>query len=39
VEQRDAFLKTIEQYCSYFMAKLGGVPTTPVDLFDQFSPP
>jgi hypothetical protein len=36
-EERDAFLKTIDQYCGYFMGKLGGVPTTPADLFDDLA--
>jgi len=34
-EERDAFLKTIDRYCDYFMARLGGVGTTPADLFDE----
>jgi hypothetical protein len=35
--ERDAFLATIDRYCEFFMSKLGGVPTTPADLFDQMT--
>jgi hypothetical protein len=35
VEERDAFLKTIDRYCEYFMKQHGGVPSTPVDVFNQ----
>jgi hypothetical protein len=37
VEQRDAFLKTIDQYCHYFTTRLNGIGTTPADLFDQLT--
>jgi hypothetical protein len=33
--ERDAFLRTIEDYCSFFMNEVGGVPSTPATLFDQ----
>jgi hypothetical protein len=33
--ERDAFLSTIDRYCEYFTTKLGGVGTTPADLFDE----
>jgi hypothetical protein len=35
VAERDAFLKTIDTYCHYFMTTVGGVPGTPAGLFDQ----
>ena len=35
VEERDAFLRTIDDYCRYFMTEVGGVPSTPAALFDQ----
>jgi hypothetical protein len=35
--ERDAFLTTIDRYCEFFMTTLGGVPTTPADLFDQMT--
>jgi hypothetical protein len=35
--ERDAFLTTIGRYCAFFMNTLGGVPTTPADLFDQMT--
>lgn len=34
---RDDFLRTIDQYCLYFTTRLGGVGTTPADLFDQLT--
>jgi hypothetical protein len=36
-QERDMFLQTIDQYCGYFMGKIGGVPTTPVDLFNSMA--
>jgi hypothetical protein len=35
--ERDAFLKTIDRYCDYFLTKVHGVPGTPEDLYDQLS--
>ena len=35
VEDRDAFLATIDRYCDFFMGELGGVPSTPAEVFDQ----
>jgi len=35
VAERDAFLRTIDAYCHYFMTRVGGVPGTPAGLFDQ----
>lgn len=35
VGERDAFLATIDRYCEYFMKQHGGVPSTPVDVFNQ----
>jgi hypothetical protein len=35
LKERDAFLGTIDRYCAYFIGKLGGVPSTPGDLYDQ----
>jgi hypothetical protein len=35
-EERDAFLGTIDRYCDFFCAKLGGVAGTPADLYDQY---
>ena len=32
---RDAFLKTIDRYCDYFLTTVRGVPGTPADFFDQ----
>jgi len=34
-DERDAFLKTIDGYCDYFMTTVRGVPGTPEDLYDQ----
>src|SRR5262249_40377123 len=34
-DERDAFLKTIDRYCDYFMTTVRGVPGTPADLYDQ----
>jgi hypothetical protein len=33
--ERDAFLSAIDRYCDYFLGRLGGVPSTPADLYDQ----
>jgi hypothetical protein len=33
--ERDAFLKTIDRYCEYFLTTVRGVAGTPVDFFDQ----
>jgi hypothetical protein len=30
-----AFLSTIDRYCAYFFGTLGGVPSTPADVFDE----
>jgi hypothetical protein len=35
--ERDAFLKTIDRYCDYFMTTVRGVPSAPQDLYDQLS--
>jgi hypothetical protein len=35
--ERDAFLKTIDRYCDYFLTTIRGVPGTPADLYDQLS--
>jgi hypothetical protein len=35
VAERDAFLKTIDRYCNYFLGQLGGVPGTPSQLYDS----
>lgn len=32
---RDGLLRTIDQFCQFFMGQLGGVPSTPTDVFDQ----
>ena len=37
VRERDDFVATIDRYCDYFMNRLGGVPTTPADVFDEVS--
>jgi hypothetical protein len=29
------FLDTIDRYCEYFFTRLGGVPSTPADLYDE----
>ena len=31
-----AFLSTIDRYCDYFLGRIGGVATTPADLYDQW---
>jgi hypothetical protein len=31
---RDAFLHTIDRYCRYFRDELGGIASTPADIFD-----
>jgi hypothetical protein len=36
--ERDAFLECIDRYCSFFMGRLAGVPTTPNELFREFVP-
>jgi hypothetical protein len=33
--ERDAFLGTIDRYCAFFCGTLGGVPSTPADLYDE----
>ncbi len=33
--ERDAFLKTIDRYCDYFLTTVRGVPGTPADMYDQ----
>lgn len=33
--ERDAFVDTINRYCDYFFTTLGGVPSTPADLYDE----
>jgi hypothetical protein len=35
--ERDAFLGTIDRYCAFFFGALGGVPTTPIELYNQYS--
>ena len=35
--ERDDFVATIDRYCDYFMNRLGGVPTTPAEVFDEVS--
>ena len=37
IRERDDFLATIDRYCDYFMNRLGGVPSTPADVFDDVS--
>jgi hypothetical protein len=37
VGERDGLVATIDRYCDYFMNRLGGVPTTPADVFDEVS--
>ena len=32
--ERDAFLHTIDRYCRFFRDELGGVASTPADIFD-----
>jgi hypothetical protein len=34
---RDAFLRTIDQYCDFFFGRIGGVASTPADWYDQLS--
>jgi hypothetical protein len=36
--ERDLLLGTIDRYCDFFRGTLGGVPTTPGDLYDQYVP-
>ncbi len=36
LSERDTFLSTIDRYCDYFFGRIGGVATTPADLFDQW---
>jgi hypothetical protein len=33
--ERDAFLATIDRYCEDFFGRIGGVPSTPADLYDE----
>ena len=33
--ERDAFLRTIDRYCDYFLAKIRGVAGTPADFYDH----
>jgi hypothetical protein len=35
VKELDHLLATIDRYCEYFMGRLGGVPSTPIDVFVQ----
>jgi hypothetical protein len=35
VQEREAFLATIDRYCEYFMKQHSGVPSTPIDVFNQ----
>jgi hypothetical protein len=37
IRERDDFLATIDRYCDYFMNRLGGVPSTPADVYDDVS--
>jgi hypothetical protein len=34
--ERDAFLKTIDSYCEFFFGEMGGTPTTPEELYEEF---
>lgn len=34
--ERDEFLRTIDQYCEFFFGEIGGDPTTPEELYDEF---
>jgi hypothetical protein len=35
IAQRDALLATIDRYCEHFFGRIGGVPSTPADLYDE----
>ena len=35
--ERDAFLKTIDKYCDYFLTTVRGIGSTPAEFFDQLS--
>ena len=35
VAEREAFLSTIDRYCDDFCGRIGGVATTPADLYDR----
>ncbi len=37
IRERDDFLATIDRYCDYFMNRLGGLPSTPAEVFDGVS--
>jgi len=34
-EEREQFLKTIDQYCEFFFGEMGGQPTTPEELYAE----
>jgi hypothetical protein len=34
--ERDEFLSTIDKYCDFFFGELGGTPTTPEELYEEF---
>jgi len=36
IAERESFLSTIDRYCDFFFRTLGGMPTTPEDLYEKF---